>query len=184
MKKLIPLLALIAVFTTGAAFADHSDSFGIGTIVTYEGYDVWALFGYGITLKAPYVPVFAGAKFYFFNPYRTIMTFTADYHIFGMPLSNTPLIKKISLFENLKLDWYAGLGIDYQLYLYNAKCDYTGYSIHGIGIRAPLGFIFHATEKIDVFLEAAPTPYYGIRQYGENFISVYTPVGLGTRFLF
>ena len=188
MKKLMLILVLITVFSTGAAFADHSDSFGIGAIITFDRVDIYKLSimtGFGITLKAPYVPVFAGAKFFLFDPHETIMGFTVDYHIFEMPLSETPLIKKISLFSKIRLDWYAGLGIDYQYYhtnnFYDNKIDYY---FHMIGLRAPIGLNFHATDKLDVFFELAPTPHHRIYRHKNNRISIYTSAALGVRFLF
>jgi hypothetical protein len=167
MKKIIISFILIAIIATGTVFADHPKGFGIGTNFTFEGVseNYGTALGYGITLKTPYVPVFIGAKFFFNYTDYTVMTFNADYYIFDMPL-----------IKDLKLDWYAGLGFDYQYYN-NSVNNY----VHGIGLRVPIGISFYVTEKIEFFFEVAPTPYFGITPHDSN-AGVYTPVGIGMRF--
>jgi hypothetical protein len=168
IKKLI-IFFIIAIFAAGTAFADRPDSFGIGAIVTFEGVsDTFGVaMGYGITLKTPVVPIFIGAKFFFNYTNYTVMTFTADYYIFDK-----------SLVESIKLDWYAGLGIDFQYYN-NSNNNY----FYGIGVRIPIGLTFYPIDKIGIFLEVSPTPYYKFTPSNDEF-RFYTSVGIGARYYF
>ena len=53
MKKILLVLALVAIIATGTAFADHPGGFGIGVVGTYGS-------GYGgaLSLKLPDMPIF------------------------------------------------------------------------------------------------------------------------------
>ncbi|MCL2212131.1 MAG: hypothetical protein FWB95_09445 [Treponema sp.] len=128
MKKLVLVLALVAVISVGTAFA-HPDGWGIG--LQGGGGLNWVGFGFGggsaLTLKAPTVPIYWGIYFDFyagFDGFGWIAGLTADYYFLDLPFASNWLHFYIGaggafgfgiLYQGLAIDLKARLPIGLSL---------------------------------------------------------------------
>jgi hypothetical protein len=143
MKKKIILAAIIALITTGAAFAEYPKGWGLGLVAGYSGY--WES-GYdnganwGIALKAPNPPIFWTIAVELDKNY-SVLGLHGDYY-----LLHNNLIKEINL------HWYIGIGGWVWLWL-----PRQGDIGLGSGARAPIGLSWQPVELFELFMELAPS---------------------------
>jgi hypothetical protein len=142
MKKKIILAALIAVITTGAAFADYPKGWGVGLFAGFSEY--WESghvdsANWGFALKAPQLPIFWGIALELDRNY-SIIGVRGDHY-----LIHNNLIKEINL------HWYIGIGG--WLWLWLPRHGNFGFSL---GARVPIGLSWQPVDLLEIFLELAP----------------------------
>jgi hypothetical protein len=142
MKKKLILVALVAVITTGSAFADYPKGWGVGLVAGYGGHwdngyynSNWAL-----SLKVPSMPIFWAIDFEVWDGYVTL-GLRGDYYI-----AHRALIPEI------KLDWYLGIGGWLSLGLPSQGNAYISF-----GARVPVGLSWQPVDVFELFLEIAPS---------------------------
>ncbi|GHU01729.1 hypothetical protein FACS1894147_02130 [Spirochaetia bacterium] len=162
MKKRIVMAMILGVsLSVGAAFAQHPGGLGIGVVAQYGGsWDDWGpsrFSGLAVSLKLPSIPIFWGINLDFFQSDWFGISATGDKYIFDNPLV-----------QAINLGWYLGLGG------YGSVGFSTGSADNlriGAGVRAPVGLTWNYKQKVEVFLDIAPS--IGIRlgigdDYGEK----------------
>ena len=184
MKKFIFVLILAAILTTGTAFADHPEGFGIGVVGFWPG-------GVGLSMKIPDLPIYwainaglgknligahVNGDFYFIDQETPVPT----------------------------LHWYLGVGGFVHFYNYtrthrylNENYEYT-YTRFATGGRIPIGLSWQPIELLEIFLEFAPSLGLYIdggsevkfrdgsnyKRDGDYGFYHYWPVAIGIRFWF
>ncbi|MDR0455625.1 MAG: hypothetical protein LBH20_02945 [Treponema sp.] len=144
MKKLV-FVALIGLFISTAAFADH-EGFGIG-IVGGGGYYGFGT-GYGaLSLKIPKVPIFWGISLPWHGGFG--LGITGDFYIFDNNLVTQNMTNDDGTYK-FKLDWYLGLGAFGNFYFS------SGYGGADVGFRVPIGLSWHIIKQLELFLALVP----------------------------
>ena len=141
MKKLLIVIALVAILATGTAFADHPDGFGIGLVGSYG----WGGGGGGLSLKIPSIPIYWGVFFWGYEDNFSLGV-TGDYYLLDDQI--------VSI-----LHWYLGLGGFFNFNNHTrhwANKDYS-YSSFYLGARIPIGLSLQPIPLLEVFLDVAPS---------------------------
>ncbi|MDR0301826.1 MAG: hypothetical protein LBI04_05880 [Treponema sp.] len=146
MKKLVMVLALVAIIATGTAFAEHPSGLGIGVVGTY-GFagDFGSGMGFGLSLKIPGVPIFWGVN----------GSFGSDHFGIGITGDKYMIDSKISG----PLGWYFGLGGYFSFYSWTFEgygFDYSYTWMYG-GVRVPVGISIQPIELLEIFIDVAPS---------------------------
>ncbi|MDR2542957.1 MAG: hypothetical protein LBC80_05865 [Treponema sp.] len=136
MKKILSVLVLLVIFTTGTAFAQNVHPGGLGIGVMWGGHlddGFTGNEGAALSLKLPNNPFFWGVSV---NKGPTIGV-QGDRYFFGSKLIPT-------------LGWYLGLGGYGSIYLGDiAALEF--------GLRAPLGLTFQPIDLLEIFVTLAPS---------------------------
>ena len=160
MKKLLIVLALAAILTTGTAFADHPDGWGIGI---FGVIDETSRSDVVLSVHIPRVPVFWAVKAGGFDGNPSLI-FTGDFYLLDRVLVNG------------WLHGYFGLG-GYSCIGFG---DTFGLSAGG---RFPVGLSFQPVSLLEFFVEVSPSIGFGIL---PDPVSLHWGIGgdLGIRFWF
>ena len=154
MKKLLVVIALVAILATGTAFADHPDKFGIGVEGGYGSY--WMDFKYpggnvnsALSLKFSNLPVF----------WAIGMQFGAGGGNagFGLMVSGDYYFIDSAIVGDM-LHWYFGAGAQINLG-FGATTESFGIDLDVLG-RIPIGLSFQIPVSkivLEVYLQAVPT---------------------------
>jgi len=173
MKRIILIIALVAIFAAGTAFADEPERWGVGALYSYYPDAAGFFYNIGVTLKVPNVPVYWAAGFGVGN-YDYWFGITGDYYFFDQPFNP----------ENNNFRWYLGVGGEIHYYYY--EYSYYQWPIgtqtlivdeFNIGVRIPVGIRYFINNDIEIFFDIAPT---------IRFIDFYfqCPMAVGFRFWF
>jgi len=153
MKKLVLVLALAVVITTGTAFADHPKGFGIGIVGNWSGWGFGGTGG-GLSLKLPSIPIYWAVNFGI-DPDGFGLGITGDYYLYDKKISGP-------------LNWYLGLGGYFTFYSFGKSYKYTGGSVdysytwmYG-GVRVPIGLSIQPIPLLEIFIDVAPSIGIGI----------------------
>jgi hypothetical protein len=165
MKKILFVL-ILAVFFSGAAFADHpEDQLGIGIIgggyINFSGGNHSG--GAGLSLKVPNVPIFWAFYLPSFNP-------------LSLGISGDHYLAEGVLVSDINLHWFAGLGGWLNLGGFDSNLWLS------LGARVPLGLSWHIVDFLEVFLNVAPS--LGLQITPSPGFYGFLPVELGVRFWF
>ena len=153
MKKLVLVVALAAIMSTGAVFAQHPDGWGVG--VGFQFGNHWdndrgsAHSGFTLFLKAPQLPIYWGI-------YADIFDWEFDrYTYVGFRVTGDYHMRHEMLVPEIGLSWYWGIGG----YLGFWHWSYRRWSANllDFGIRVPIGLSFMPLDFFDVFLAIAPS---------------------------
>jgi hypothetical protein len=148
---------LVGLLFSGAAFADHPDTLGVGGVIgggfafDFTGYDsVWG-FGYpGFSLKIPKIPIFWA--FYAnlaLGRDLTGLGFTADYYVFEKDLVAQELTNEDGSYD-FKLDLYIGVGLFFDFLFNSIVADFD------VGVRVPVGVSWHIIKELELFTAVGP----------------------------
>ena len=140
MKKFVLVLALVAIFAAGTAFADHPNGLGIGVVGGFSG--GWSggggVPGYGLSLKLPSMPIF------------WVANFSAWSDGFWLGLRGDNYRIDDALVDDF-LHWYFGLGG------YGSVLISSNYTHFDIGVRVPIGLSLQLAQTFEFFIEFAPS---------------------------
>jgi hypothetical protein len=174
MKKIVFVLILAVIITTGTVFADHPDGLGIGIVGFYPG-------GAGLSLKIPGIPVFWAVSAGF-GENELSMHLTGDSYIFDKPLV-----------KDAGLHWFLGIGGWFSYYNYTKEyfaSDYS-YTRMAFGARIPIGLSWQPIPLLEIFADIAPSlGFYidgeqkfndSVIQDGDTGFAFYWPIELGIR---
>ena len=131
MKKIIIVLVLAAVLTTGTAFADHPDGWGVGVLAGFGitvGDSHWNLAGgydLALSLKAPVLPIYWGISAALSDSYFGLGV-TGDVYLIDMNIIDTVL------------GWYLGVGGFVGLSFWDYAWMGDGFGL-SFGARVPVG---------------------------------------------
>jgi hypothetical protein len=137
MKKLVILIALIAILGTGSVFADHPSGFGIGVQGGWSGGPGG---GAGLTLKFPSLPIF-------FSIDGLGLFGGSGFHISGA--GDYYFIDK-TLVPEAGLNWYLGFGIGVALWGFDGDLGLAA------SARLPIGLSWQPIDLLEIYLQAVP----------------------------
>jgi len=155
MKKLVIVVALIAILATGSVFADHPSGLGIGVV----GGMGWGGFGggaYGLSLKLPSIPIFWA------------INLGAGSNYFRIGLTGDSYFIDQVLVSDIGLHWFLGLGGFFNFYNYSEEYRSGSYSSKysythmNLGARLPIGLSWQPIDLIEIFIDLAPSLGLGI----------------------
>jgi hypothetical protein len=195
MRKTVLAIVIVAILAAGAAFADHPDGWGIGIVGNwnvglFNGYGGGP--GFGVSLKAPQLPIFWGIGMGFgINPDYFGLNVTGDYYLIDKPLVPAA-----------NLHWFWGVGGFFDFYSFAHKYNHLGndikytYTYIDFGGRMPVGLSWQPIPLIEVFTSAALTlgldiysgydaKYNGTsvdKKDGSMRLALGLPISLGLRF--
>jgi hypothetical protein len=143
MKKLVIVLALAVIITTGTVFAGDQDGLGIGVFWASGGR--WGSPGTvghnaALSLHLPGVPVYWGINFNVWDDTMWLGVSGDFLHL----INNQPLVKDIGL------SWFVRLGLYGKIWLGN---------IIGLdfGARLPIGLSWQPIKVFELFLDIVPS---------------------------
>jgi hypothetical protein len=161
MKKILMVLALVAIITTGTAFADHPNGLGIGVVGNYSSWGFGGQGG-GISLKIPNIPIYWAISLGLGMDYFALGV-TGDYYLIDNKLGDL-------------LHWFFGVGGYFTFFNYSLKyltVDYSYTWMYG-GVRAPIGISFQPMPLLEIFADIAPSIGLGIYSGYEYKVLGYT----------
>ncbi|MCL2833681.1 MAG: DUF3996 domain-containing protein [Treponema sp.] len=174
MKKFLLVVALAAVFSAGAVFADHPSGWGVGLM----GRGGWGYgdFGMGggasLSLKAPSLPIYWG------------IDMDLGSHFFGLGVSGDYYFIDNNLVDKT-IGWYLGLGAFAGISFWNNYGGYNDYMGLTVGGRLPIGLSFQfpvVLNGLEVFVAAVPklggAMWLGHRSGGGLFFNVGGELGV------
>jgi hypothetical protein len=135
MKKLLFVLILVAVLTTGTAFADYPGGFGIGIQGGFGG----AGGGAGVTFKLPSIPIFFVVDTLGLGGDSFVISGAGDYYL----LHN-------SIVPDINLHWYFGFGVGVSLWGFG-----NNFGLAATG-RLPIGLSWQPINMLEIYLQAVP----------------------------
>ncbi|WP_461255968.1 hypothetical protein [Treponema sp. R80B11-R83G3] len=146
MKKLVIVLALVAIIATGTAFAGDQDGLGIGAFWSSGG--GWGSSGTvghsgALSLHLPGIPVYWGINFGGFGPFGNTLWL-------GVSGDFLPVVNNQPLVKNIGLSWFIRLGLYGKIWL----GDITGLDF---GARLPVGLSWQPIKVFELFLDVAPS---------------------------
>ncbi|MCL2721880.1 MAG: hypothetical protein FWD47_11150 [Treponema sp.] len=140
MKKLLFVLILAAIITTGTAFADHPNGLGIGvqtgTFGTWSGYGGYTP-NVALSLKVPSLPVFWAIRLDIYDGY------------FGLNVAGDYYLIDNVLVRDIGLHWYLGVGVGVNLGISDPL-------IFGAAVRLPIGLSWQPIPLLELFLQLVP----------------------------
>ena len=147
MKKIIIVIALMAIIGTGTAFADHPEGWGIGIYNTFDHTlfnGTLHGFGAGLTIVFPGFPVF----FYFdlTNNFNHVAA-AGDYYFIDDNIDGP-------------WHWYFGLGLGVASWINDKKLGLA------TALRIPIGVSVQPIDWFEFFIQAVPQV--GIRFVGHE----------------
>jgi len=151
MKKVILILVLAAIITTGTAFADHPSGTGIGIIGFYPG-------GGGLSLKFSSIPIYWAVSAGFGGSDSSSyfsLNLTGDSYIIDSELA-------------APVHWFLGIGGYFSFYNWSGKISDVSYGWTDLafGGRLPIGISIQPIPLLEIFLDVAPCVGLGI--YGKQ----------------
>jgi len=145
MKKILLVLALVAIIGAGTAFADHPDGWGVGIVAGYNGnwYNALNHPNVALSLKIPKIPIYWAFNLEIHNSHM------------GMGLRGDYYLLDKTLVPDIGLHWYIGLGGWVSLGFYHD-------TYIALGVRLPIGISWQlglggSLDALELFLEIAPS---------------------------
>jgi hypothetical protein len=148
MKRDFAAIMFVLVFVTAGVFADHhrKDTWGLGV----HGRDdlAWDTFysfgGPGLSVKAPRLPLFWDISLGLRENKWFSISLSGDYYFIDK-----------TFVEEINLGWFLGVGV-YANFTHSGAGD-DPWSRPGLGLRAPVGISWIYRERLEVFLDLAPS---------------------------
>jgi len=138
MKRLLFVCMVLVVSIPG--FADHSAGMGIGAVVG-SSYGASGVGGtLGVSLKLPSLPVYWAAGMQLDGDSFSVVA-TGDWYLIDTDLYSE---------NGFNLDWFLGAGVYATMGLHKDETQFS------LGARLPIGFSWHASQKVEVFFDVAP----------------------------